>query len=206
MTQHTEGQGASVGQLSAGALEEWGEHVESILRGIAHALNNRAAALSAILELARDPADAADATDVTNSILSTELERVTDLVGIVRSLGAPRRGVEAFAPGDAAEEALAALKLHAETNGRAVVIDSSAASPIRVEKWMYVRALIALGASASPIIVRAEGDWLLTRAGGVAGTSTLVAELARLMGGEPLEDQRGLRLPTLAALRQREAG
>ena len=203
MTQHTEGQGASVGQLSAGALEEWGEHVESILRGIAHALNNRAAALSAVVELSRDPADDAD---VTNSILSTELERVTDLVGIVRSLGAPRRGVEAFAPGDAAVEALAALKLHAETNGRAVIIDSSAASPIRVEKWMYVRALIALGASASPIIVRTEGDWLLTRAGGVAGTSTLVAELARLMGGEPLEDQRGLRLPTLAALRQREAG
>src|SRR5687767_8277197 len=90
--------------LSAAALNEWRQHVESVLRGIAHALNNRATALSAVIELSQDPVEE---PSITNSILATELERVRSLTAAVRSIGAPRSGVEAFAPGDAAAEALA---------------------------------------------------------------------------------------------------
>lgn len=192
--------------LSAAALGEWNQHVEHVLRGIAHALNNRAAALSAVIKLSREPEDD---PGVTSSILGTELERVSDLVSVVRSIGAPRQGMEAFAPRDAAAEALAVLKLHAEQRDRVVSIDANSAPPIRVPRWMYVRSLIVLGASASAMTVAEDGEWLVTRADGANtpahSPSTFVAEMARLMGGEPLNGQLGFRVPTLAALRQREA-
>jgi hypothetical protein len=175
--------------------------VESVLRGIAHALNNRAAALSAVIELSREPVE--DPSD-TEAILTTEFKRTNDLVAVVRSLGAPRRGIEAFAPRDAAKEALAVLGMHAGRD-RPVDIDAQQAPPIRVSRWMYVRALVALGAAATSITVSEDGEWLMTRASGGVPASLLVAELARLMGGEPLPDHAGFRVPTLAALRQREA-
>jgi hypothetical protein len=183
------------------------------MRGIAHALNNRAAALSAVIELAREPDDDPSST---SSILSTELERVRSLAEVVRSVGAPRSGMEAFSPRDAAIEALAVLKLHAEQREHHIAIDAAAAPPTRVPRWMFVRSLIALGAGASNsarapvrITVLEDGEWLLVRVEGTSAAcaelSPYTAELSRAMGGEPLEGQCGFRVPTLAALRQREA-
>lgn len=204
-------------EFTSEALREWGEYVEIVLRSLAHALNNRAAALSAVIELAREPDDE---PAVTSSILTSELERVRELVEIVRTVGPPRGGTEAFAPRDAAEEALAVLKLYAEQRSHSVTIDAGSAPPTRLPRWMFVRSLIALGAAASSaetasratirIVLREEGEWLV--AGVEAGRGTTVpqsryaAELARAMGGGPLDDgQSGFRVPTLAALRQREA-
>jgi hypothetical protein len=187
------------------------------MRGIAHALNNRAAALSAVIELSRDPVEADVAA--TGSILNSELTRVTDLAQIVRSLGPPRAGMEAFAPRDAVPEALAVLRIHAEQRERVVSIDATAAQPIRVPRWMFVRSLIALGA-ATPngaakiphiqIAIRQDGDdWIVARVDGVraatAELSPYTAELASAMGGEVLREGLGFRLPSLAALRLREA-
>lgn len=197
--------------LSATALEEWAHHVECVLRGVAHALNNRAAALSAVIELSRDPEDE---PSVTGAILGTELERVRDLTAAVRTIGAPRAGTEAFAPRDAAMEAKAVLALHADQRDRNVLIDADAAPPIRMPRWMFVRALIVLAASASrgardtKIAVVEEGEWLVTHVDSAVAPSTgitpYVEELARAMGGEPLPTRHGFRVPTLAALRQRE--
>jgi hypothetical protein len=202
-------------ELSAAALREWNQTVESVMRGIAHALNNRAAALSAVIELSRDPTD--DPT-VTGSILGSELERVQGLGNVIRSIGQPRAGTEAFAPRDAADEAIEVLKLHAEQRDRTITIDASSAPPTRVPKWMFVRSLIALAIAGSRgllasttnlrITVVEDGDSIVASVDGAYTPSTTASpymcELTRAMGGEPLDKPLGFRVPTLTALRRRE--
>ena len=195
---------APAGSFSSAALEEWSAHVEAILRGIAHALNNRAAALSAAIQLARDPDEMAS---VVGAILEPEMSRVVELAGAIRALGAPKAGDEAFSPRDAATEAATILALHAEQRERGVVIDASATSPLRTQRWMFVRALIALGASTSgaPVTIKDDGDAVLVVADGRAQSSAYARELATAMGAASLTGPRaGFRIPTLAAIRQRE--
>jgi hypothetical protein len=185
-------------------MTEWNEHVESILRGVAHALNNRAAALSAAIELARDAP--ADDESAASGILSPELERLKQMADAVASVGTPRRVKEAFAPSDAAAEAERVLRMHATTRD-AGPMEVRSISPVRVERWMFVRALIALAAGAHDVRIVDDGDWVCVRAMGTSAESVLVGELARLMEGEPVSDAsgRGFRIPSLASLRRREA-
>jgi hypothetical protein len=202
--------------LSAAALQEWSRNVENTMRAVAHALNNRATAISAVIELSRDPFG--DDMQVTSSILSSELQRVSDLSRIVRTMAPPRSAIEAFTPKDAAAESLVVLQLQVELREHGVTIEAQSAPPVRAARWMFVRALIALGAAASQrsdgagpvrIAIEGDGDWVVARVEGVAArTSELspyTAELATAMGGEALENRLGFRLPTLAVLRQREA-
>jgi hypothetical protein len=76
-----------------------------------------------------------------------------------------------------------------------------------------LRALVSLavgltgGTRNAPrrLAISTDGDWLIVASMDVdARASTLAAELARQMGGGPLEGRYGIRLPTLAALRRRE--
>jgi hypothetical protein len=192
--------------FSSAALDEWTLHLEAILRGVGHSLNNRAAALSAAIQLAADPADAAG---VIGAILEPELRRVTDVANAVRAIGAPRAGDEAFSPADAAAEARGILLLHAEQRERGFSIDVQAVAPVRTKRWMFVRALVVLGARGpdSRVAVSDDGEWIVVRATGGAGAAAggvYVRELAVAMGGAALDDGPGFRLPTLAALRQRE--
>ena len=193
--------------LSAAAQEEWSLHVEAILRGIAHALNNRAATLSALIQLADD----AEPAPTLRAILATELERVTGLAAAIRSIGTPRSGEEAFAAADAVSEALQVLALHADQRDASTVIDARDAAPVRVRRWMFVRALIVLAATAGRatanvrIDVRSSGEELVVRVANESPAPSLyVQEIVRAMGGEMLGDGQGFRLPTLAAIRQRE--
>lgn len=202
-------------ELSAGALREWARHTESVMRGLAHALNNRAAALSAVMELAREPDDE---PGLTASLLATEFERMRELADSVRVIGPPRGELDAVLPRDVIPEVLAVLRLHADQRDRTAVIDAEAASPVRVARWMLQRAMIVLCASAPTTdaatrtlraSVLEEGDWVTVRVHGPTtdgsaggGDSVYVAELARCMGGEPVPG--GFRLPSLTALRRRE--
>jgi hypothetical protein len=164
------------------------------------------------MELARNPA--AEDAIALQSILSQELARVTELGQVMRSLAQPRAAIEAFSPADAAPDVVAILALHPAHREHAVVIDASRASPVRVVRWMFVRALVALAANgaastgSSPrISVADDDDWVVARLDGattpVADLSPYAAELARTMGGEPLRDA-GFRVPSLAGLRRRE--
>ncbi len=199
--------------LSMAALQEWTQHAESVMRGLAHALNNRAAALSAIIELSQEPDDDPDAT---REILGTELERVRELAGVVRAMGPATGGAEAFAPHDVLPEVLALLRLHADQRDRTIEIDAATAPPVRVPRWMLQRALVVLCAAAptsdpSSRTLRArlvqDGDWLVAAveppADGTVHDTIYVAELARGMGGDSLRG--GFRIPTLEAVRRREA-
>lgn len=198
------------GNLSPEAIAEWNLHVESVLRGMAHALNNRAAALSALIELTNEPAEK---PSVIQSILGTELERVSEIVRVLRSIGAPRGAVEAFTPGDAAAEAMLVLQLYAEHRDAPLTVETAEAQPVRVARWMFVRALVALGAglvrtngaAGRRILIAAKGDWLEVDGNDSARrASLLLTELAGAMGGDVLPDRYGFRVPTLAALRRRE--
>ena len=210
MTKNTSADGSPQSNgpsLSAGALEEWSLHVEAILRGVAHALNNRAATLSALIQLADD----SEPAPTLRAILATELERVMGLAAAIRSVGTPRTGEEAFAPSDAVAEALQVLALHADQRDATTVIDARDAAPVRVRRWMFVRALIALAANAGRasanvrIEIRPSGDDLVVRMESESPAPSLyVQEIVRAMGGDMTSDGKGFRLPTLAALRQRE--
>lgn len=192
--------------LSAAALEEWSRHVDAILRGVGHALNNRAAALSAAVQLGDDPEEAAG---VIRTILQPELARVTELAAAVRSLGPPRGGDEAFSPKDAAAEALQVLALHADQREIGVTIDAGRASPVRAQRWMFVRALVVLGGCGCSTRLSAsdDGDWVVVRSNGrkpECRASAYITEIAAAMGGESVDDGAGFRVLTLAALRKRE--
>jgi signal transduction histidine kinase len=202
-------------QLSADALREWLLNTEGVMRGVAHALNNRAAALSAVVELSREPTD--DDPEATHSILNSELLRVSELARAVRLLGTPRSGTEAFAPRDVVGDAIALLRLHSEQRERVISIDTASAPPIRVPRWMFVRSLVALcsaaakasGAAHVQVTVAGDGDWVTVRVDGVsaslAALSPFTVEVARAMDGAPLDSGFGFRIPSLSAIRQREA-
>jgi len=196
--------------LTAEAIAEWNGHVESVLRGIAHALNNRAAALSALVELTTEPAEEAS---VIRSILGTELERVLNMVRVLRSIGGSRGAAEAFTPGDAAAEASLVLEQYAEHRDAPLAVEAAQAQPVRVARWMFVRALVVLGAGLARargvegrrIHIATTGDWLeVTGNDNALRASPLLSELAAAMGGETFADRYGFRVPTLAALRRRE--
>lgn len=204
---------ASPPELSAPALREWTYHVECILRGLAHALNNRAAALSALYEFSREP-DLESPAD-TREILDSEMRRVQELVKAVRAIGSPGDGIESIVPAELLDDVRLALDLHADLRERSVSFEATGAPPVRARRWMLLRALIALAAKtvAPPqerritIALAEEGEWLAVRITGGARSAPDAAyawEMARAMGGEPLAEGRGFRIPTLAALRQRE--
>lgn len=201
---NTTSQGAP--DVTPDALREWTHHIESVLRGLAHALNNRAAALSAVVELSREPDDDPDAT---RGILEGEMARVSELVRVVRAIGAPRGDAEAFSPADIVPDVAAVLELHADLRDRAVAIDAEGAPPVRLHRWMLMRALVSLAASSPPapgdrkvrLTLTTDGDWIVAR---VSETrSAYAAALAVAMGGETTSD--GFRVPTLEAVRRRES-
>lgn len=200
--------------MSADALREWCEVVEHVLRGIAHSLNNRASALVAVLELARDPDEEWSGT---SSILGSELERVQELVQVTRTLGTAGADAEAFLPADAAATAARVLAFHAGLRERTIETETSAAPPARAARGMFIRALVCLVADASlraapgdplrlTLSAGDEDDWIAVRVSGAAGPSTsrCAAELAAGMGGEMLPGVCGFRVPALAAVRRRE--
>ena len=197
--------------LSVEALQEWEGHVEDVLRGVAHALNNRAASVSAMLELSME----ADRNDsATRALLAAEVQRLQELVDAVRAVGAPRAAAEAFDARDAAATARAVMTLHAALRDRTMTVDAPDVLAVRAPKWMFVRALVALaargaggGRGPAAIQLREEDGWVVARTSGTNADgkrSCYADELPRAMGGEPLSAAPGFRIPTLAELRRRE--
>lgn len=196
--------------FTAPELREWSHHVECILRGLAHSMNNRAAALSAVLELSSDPDDDPAGT---REILRAEMDRVLELVRVVRALGVPREEMEALTPADLVPELSAIAALHSDLRDRSVTIAAADAPPVRVQRWMLMRALVSFIATRRPrpgeraiaVTMCAEGEWLVVRSNAEGGESAYAAAMARRMDGEPMPDGSGFRVPTLEAVRRREA-
>ena len=141
------------------------------------------------------------------------MDRLHEIVNVIRAVGGPNGGVEAFDPGDAAQAASAVIALHASLRDRTVTINA-VAPPVRTHRWIFVRALIVLVGRAAAADRRApisldltEHDgWIHVAATGASagGPSPYIHEIAVVLGGEPLAEGSGFRIPSLAALRQRE--
>lgn len=195
-------------QLSAEAAAEWIHHVESILRGVGHGLNNRAAALGALVELADGGMDAG-----MRDLAQGEVRRVGQLARALLVLG-DGGGAQAFAPADAGREALALLEVHRDVRTGVPVLEAERAAPVRVRRDTFLRALVALAAgTASAVAARrtlsivAEEPWVTVEISPCPDqpVSPLVTELARAMDGDLLPAPRhGFRLPSLEAIRRRE--
>jgi hypothetical protein len=126
--------------------------------------------------------------------------------------------VEAFIPADAAREAQLVLTFHEEQRDQGATFDADAAPPTRLPRWLFVRALVVLGADASAhgakgaprpkVTLSGDDNWVVARVAGAAPGAELSpcgTALALALGGEPLQDALGFRVPTLAAIRRREA-
>jgi hypothetical protein len=194
--------------LSADAAAEWNRIVESVLRGVAHSLNNRAAALAAVAELIADPADRPEAL---REILATEQDRVRDLVRALQTIGAGGSEAEALMPADVAADVAVVMQHHPDLREGVVEIDASQGAPVRATRWMFARVVLVLaaGLAGGPrwqprrLAMRTVDDWLSIAAEHPAPTPRLASELARHFDGEPLPDRYGIRVPTLAAVRRR---
>lgn len=207
MTTNTPHSNDPIPALSADALLEWEGHAESVLRGVAHALNNRAASMSALMELVAEPDYT---TQSTRQQLSTEVERLHELVGVVRAVGVPRGGIEAFEPAEAAKSASVVVSMHAALRDRNVTINANV-PPVRTYKWLFVRALVVLAGRAASAdrnaavtlgLAERDGYVEVSASVPVRGPSRYLEEIAAVMGGESLAN--GFRIPTLATLRRRE--
>lgn len=196
----------------------WHEEIDALIRGIAHALSNRAAALS----LAAESVDDADPELRTESRerLTSEVARLGEVTELLKLL--PMEGVgrpEAF---QVDEVVASAVALHRHHLGlRAVPLDvvvGENVPPVRVERRILLRALVLL-LSAARRAAQTRDETVRLSIDGAAdrvsiGTTTPVSsvgreleQLASRMGGLAVGGPAGLRMeiPSLAALRAREA-
>jgi hypothetical protein len=202
----------------------WPTLLEAILRGVGHALSNRAAGLLALAEI---PMDEHDAESL--GMLPHEAARLQELLRIVKLLPAETAAVPAaLLIADVARDACAVMALH--PTGREVawhITGEQGAAPVRVERWMLLRTLLLLLDGARQRANAAGSRSVEVRLGSsVDGTLATVALVVE--GGErgdplPLDDAYlsrlverlcgtlstaapiMLSLPTLAS-RRRESG
>jgi hypothetical protein len=196
-------------------LDDWPSLSDELLQGLVHALNNRVAALSAFVELARLGDDEADfLTELPAEI--AQLHRVNGLFGLL-----PARGGNA----EALELSLVlddALKLH-EHHPRlrsepVAIISEGTMIPVRAPRWALLRALLLLvhaakregesvrGRGGASLRVGGESDELTVSLSTRGEPSPYLSKLARLCGGTIGRegDDLVLRLPSVVALRRRE--
>lgn len=119
----------------------WATLLEALLRGIIHALSNRAAGVLALAEI---PPAEHDAESL--GMLPHEGRRMQELLRLVKLLPAEPAAVPAALVADEVmADALAIMMLH--PSGRELtwhVAESRAAQPVRVERWVLLRALLLL--------------------------------------------------------------
>lgn len=199
---------------------DWIDLTDALLRGAAHALSNRAGALSALRDLGTLDEEGRD-------LLTGEIARLTRLIHLLRLVPAePGALPEALDVAAIASDAVAVLALHPDS--RELRWDArvdGVPQPIRAERWALLRCVLLMCASAlAGCIARGFRELRVTTSGDAEMTVVSLAvgedqptswkepspyarELATRMGGElswtgaALE----LRVPTLAVTRAHEA-
>lgn len=211
-----------VGTPAGGAA--WPTAADGVLRGLAHELSNRTGTIGAVAEaLAAERPDGSLAR-----ALGAEAARLEELLRLLRLLPADGdRVAEPARPADVLADALALFALHPRGRDTAAVVAPALedAPPVRAHVASLTRALLLLlvaaaGPARRPVRLGATADdaWLALRvdAEGAAGSDDELARAAgeaRALvapdGGEVVVPAAGgaaeLRLPTLAAVRRREA-
>ena len=199
----------------ATSTDDWQSLSDDLLQGLIHALNNRVAALSAFVELAR----LGDEEDDPLIVLPAEISQLHQVNGLFALLPARRSDPEALELSAVMEDALRLHEHHPRLRGeRCVVNYDGTPTPVRVPRWALVRALVMLVHTAKragdsvqdrggvPITVRSDDATVSVHVGTTSEPSADLVALAERCGGSIVRNdgELELRLPSIIEVRRRE--
>jgi hypothetical protein len=194
--------------------DDWRTISEELLQGLVHALNNRVAALSAFVELARLGDEEGDPL----TVLSQEIAQLHQVNGLFGLLPERRSEPEALELRVVLDDAIRLHEHHPTLRGEHVAVTyEGAPGAVRAPRWALVRAMVMLVHIAKRTRGSARGDAAPLRVRGEQASvgvhivtpmepSTDLVALAERCGGEIARehDELVLRLPSLRELRRRE--
>jgi hypothetical protein len=200
----------------APAGDDWRTISEDLLKGLVHALNNRVAALSAFVELAKLGDEEEDPLTVLPLEIA-QLHQVNMLFGLLPQRTAEPEPLELRAVFD---DALRLHEHHPQFRGEPVSLTfEGAPNAVRAPRWALMRALVMLvhaakreakfGHGRSAVITVHGGDTTITVRVPApdASSADLEALAARCSGRvERVNDELVLTMPSLRELRRRERG
>jgi hypothetical protein len=195
--------------------DDWRTISEELLQGLVHALNNRVAALSAFVELARLGDEDGDPLTVLPQEI-TQLHQVNGLFGL---LPERRSDPEALELRVVLEDAIRLHEHHPTLRAERVAVSHEGApGAVRAPRWALVRAMVMLvhiakrtqdlvhGGGVAALRVRGEPASVEVRVLTPMEPSTDLVTLAERCSGEIARehDELVLKLPSLRELRRRE--
>jgi hypothetical protein len=202
---------------SAGSsqVDDWATISNDLLLGLVHALNNRVAALSAFVELAR----LGDARVDPLVELPIEVSHLQAFSGMLTLLAERQTNAEALELSAVLDEAVRLHEHHPRLRAeRCDVRYEGTPPPVRAPRGALGRTLVMLvhaakrsgdsaqGKAAAPIVVRSDQSTVSVHVSASANVSPDLFAAAERAGGEVTrkDDVLVFRLPSLAELRRRE--
>jgi hypothetical protein len=196
-------------------IDDWSTLSDELLQGLVHALNNRVAALSAFVELARFGDEEADPLVVLPAEIALLL-RVNALFALLPSRGSDPEALELPLVLD---DAIRLHEHHPRLRGeRCLVEHEGTPLPVRAPRWALFRVLLMLVHAAkrsgvtmqdrggSPVRVVGDSSVVSVHVTTPAEPSAYLVSLAERCGGACARegDELVLRLPSILELRRRE--
>jgi hypothetical protein len=196
-------------------IDDWRTISEELLQGLVHALNNRVAALSAFVELAKLGDEDGDPLIVLPTEIA-QLHRVNSLFGLLPERKADAEALDLRAVLD---DAVLLHQHHPRLRGEQVATTfEGAPGAVRAPRWALVRTMVMLlhaakhpGESArehgeTALRVRGDDTTVSVRVATTSAPSADLVALAERCGGRLTReaDELVLTLPSLRELRRRE--
>ena len=207
--------GGSAGQPHGVPMsDDWRTISDELLQGLVHALNNRVAALSAFVELARLGDEEADSL----SALPTEIAQLHQVNALFGLLPERRSEPEALDLREVLDDAIRLHDHHPRLRGERVAVTSEGApGVVRAPRWALVRALVMLvhvAKRAGGSELRGGATLRISVEEAMIGVSVTTAvepsadlvDAAQRCGGDigRERDELVLTLPSLREMRRRE--
>jgi hypothetical protein len=199
----------------APVIDDWRTISEELLQGLVHALNNRVAALSAFVELAKLGDEEGDPL----TVLPVELAQLLRVNALFALLPERKAEAEAVELGAVLDDAIRLHEHHPRLRGGQVDLTfEGAASVVRAPRWALVRVMVMLvhaakrnaaskrGRGGATIRVHGNDESVTVHLATDAAPSADLVALAARCGGRVVRagDEVVLTLPSLRALRRRE--
>ena len=196
-------------------IDDWCTISEELLQGLVHALNNRVAALSASVELAKLGDEEGDPLAVLPAEIA-QLHRVNALFSLLPERKAEAEALELRAVLD---DAVLLHQHHPRRRGEQVAMTfEGAPGAVRAPRWALVRAMVMLlhaarrpgasaqGRSEAVLCVRGDDTTVSVHVAAAAAPSADLVALAERCGGSVTrtDHELVLTLPSLRELRRRE--
>lgn len=196
-------------------IDDWRTISEELLQGLVHALNNRVAALSAFVELAK----LGDEEDDPLVVLPAEIAQLHGVNALFGLLPERRSEAEALELRDVLDDAVRLHEHHPRLRGEPVAVQfKGAPAAVRAPRWALVRVMVMLLHAAKReeesapergrAALRVVGDdtEVAVHVGTAAAPSADLVALAERCGGSvtTTSEELTLRLPSLRELRRRE--